>query len=166
MRWLANGSPPWAAYLVFMLDLLIALDKHPGVRPVGVGETCRRIFAKIVLEVTAPEAIMECQYDQLRAGLKAGIHGAVHRVQAMQDGKSTTEDWVLFLVDTNNAFNEINLVRILWTARHLWPFVAHFVFSCCRHCSSPVLRNRDGTDSFLHSKEGMTQWGPSSNERV
>ena len=38
---------------------LIALDKQPGVRPVGVGETWRLIFAKIVLKVTGPETTME-----------------------------------------------------------------------------------------------------------
>ena len=31
---------------------------------------------------------MACQYDQLCAGLKAGIHGVVHTVQAIRDEKS------------------------------------------------------------------------------
>ena len=35
--WLANGSPPWAAYCAFTSGCLIALEKKPGVRPVGVG---------------------------------------------------------------------------------------------------------------------------------
>ena len=35
--WLSNGSPPWAAYRTFMFGRLIAIDKHPGVRLVGVG---------------------------------------------------------------------------------------------------------------------------------
>ena len=37
--WLSNGSPPWEAYRALMSGRLIALDKKPGVRPVGVGET-------------------------------------------------------------------------------------------------------------------------------
>ena len=37
--WLANGSPPWAAYLAFMPGRLISLDKQPDIRPLGVGET-------------------------------------------------------------------------------------------------------------------------------
>ena len=52
--WLANSSPPWAAYRAFISDRLIALDKQPGVHPVGVGETLRHIFANIVLNVKGP----------------------------------------------------------------------------------------------------------------
>ena len=61
--WLANGNLPWAAYCAFMSVRLIAIDKQPGVRPVGVGETWRRLFAKIILKVVGPEATMACQDD-------------------------------------------------------------------------------------------------------
>ena len=37
--WLANGSPPWAAYRAFISGHLITLGKQIGVRPVGFGET-------------------------------------------------------------------------------------------------------------------------------
>jgi len=30
---------------------LIALDKQPGVQPIGVGEVCRQLFTKAVLRV-------------------------------------------------------------------------------------------------------------------
>ena len=66
-----------------MSGLLIALDKQYGVCPVGVGETWRRIFDKIMLKVTGPEATMVCQDDQTCSGLKAGIDGAIHGVQAI-----------------------------------------------------------------------------------
>ena len=67
-------------YCAFMSGRLIALDKQPGVRPLGAGETWRRIFAKIVLNVTGPETAMVCQDDQINARLKAGIYGATHGV--------------------------------------------------------------------------------------
>ena len=81
MEWLANGSPPWAAYCAFMSGLLIALDKNPGVRPVSVGEMWRRLFAKIVLKVTGSEATMVYQDDQMCDRLRAGIDGVVHGFQ-------------------------------------------------------------------------------------
>ena len=43
MEWLGNGRPPWAAYRALMSGRLIAPDKQPGIRPVGVGETWRRL---------------------------------------------------------------------------------------------------------------------------
>ena len=91
--WLANGSLPCAAYRAFMSGCLIALDKQPGVCLVGVGKTWRHLFAKIVLKVTGPEAIMTCQDDQLCAGLKAGIYGAIHGVQALWGENLSTEEW-------------------------------------------------------------------------
>ena len=79
--WLANGSPPWAAYRAFMSGRLMAFGKQPGVHPVGVGETWRHLFDSIVINITGTEDKMACQDDQLCAGLKAGINGAVHRDQ-------------------------------------------------------------------------------------
>ena len=64
-KWLFNKSLTWVAYRTFMSGHLIALDKQPGVRPVGVGETWRRLFAKIVLKVTGSESTMAFQDDQL-----------------------------------------------------------------------------------------------------
>ena len=43
-EWLSNKSPPLAAYHAFVYSRLITLNKQPGVRPVGVGETWRRLF--------------------------------------------------------------------------------------------------------------------------
>ena len=91
--WLANGSPLWAAYCAFMSGHLIALDKHTGMRTVGVRETRRRIFAKTVLKFTGPEATMAYQDEHMCAGLTVGIGGAFHKVQAIWDKNSTREDW-------------------------------------------------------------------------
>ena len=35
--WMANSSPPCAAYFVLMEFCLVALDKRPGVHPVRIG---------------------------------------------------------------------------------------------------------------------------------
>ena len=76
-----------------MSGWMIELDKQPGIRPVGVGEMRRRLFANILLKVTGPEATMVCQDNQLCAGLKAVIDGAIHRVQALWGGDSSMEEW-------------------------------------------------------------------------
>ena len=51
-EWLSNGRPPWAAYRALMYGRLIALDKSPGIRPVGIGEMWRRLLANCLLRVS------------------------------------------------------------------------------------------------------------------
>ena len=36
---------------------LIALDKNPGVRPIGVGEVCRRLIGKAILSVIRSDVL-------------------------------------------------------------------------------------------------------------
>eukprot|EP00957_Ditylum_brightwellii_P070415 5350109-Ditylum_brightwellii.AAC.1 len=80
-EWLANGLPPWAAICAIMGCRLVALDKCPGTRPVGIGEIFRRLFAKLVIQATGNDAKTTCSNLQLCAGTEAGIEGAVHAVQ-------------------------------------------------------------------------------------
>ena len=78
VEWLGNGRPPWATYRALMSGRLIALDKQPGIRPVVVGETWRRLMAKCLLRVLGPEAKTACGTTQLTGGVEAGIEGAIH----------------------------------------------------------------------------------------
>ena len=55
-EWLSNGRPQWAAYSAMIYSRLIALDKSPGIRPVGIGETWRHLLAKCVLQVMGQQA--------------------------------------------------------------------------------------------------------------
>ena len=73
MEWLGNGRPPWAAYRALVSGRLIALDKQPNIRPVGVEETWRRMMAKCLLRVAGPEAKAVCGTTQLSGGVEAGI---------------------------------------------------------------------------------------------
>ena len=59
---------------------LIALDKNPRVRPIGIGETARRIIAKAVLGVTRPDIQEATGSVQLCAGQTAGVESTVHAV--------------------------------------------------------------------------------------
>lgn len=80
-RWLANESPPWAAYRALMANRLIAIDKQPGVRPVGCGEVIRRLMAKAVILACGERATEACGAVNLCAGLSAGIEGAFHALK-------------------------------------------------------------------------------------
>ena len=78
--WLAKSSPLWAAYRALIACRLIALDKRPGVLPVGIGEMLRQPLAKFVTRAAGYQAKTACGNLQLCAGLKAGIEGATHAV--------------------------------------------------------------------------------------
>ena len=52
---MANGQPPWAAYMALVFGRLIGLDNCPRVRPVRMEETWHRMLAKCVLAVTGAE---------------------------------------------------------------------------------------------------------------
>ena len=63
-----------------MACCLVALDKRPGVRPVGIGETLRRALDKLVMRASGDQAKTACGNLQLCAGLEAGIEGVTHTV--------------------------------------------------------------------------------------
>ena len=84
---------------------LIALDKCPGIRPIGVCETPRRIIAKAVLFTTKYDLQDTAGPKQLCAGQIAGIEAAVHAVRSILSHEDTE---AILLVDASNAFNSLN----------------------------------------------------------
>ena len=76
-----------------MANRLVALNKCPGVRPVGIGEIWRRLFAKTVLILAGEEAKEVCGDEQLCAGLEAGIEGGIHAARAEWIEYEEDEEW-------------------------------------------------------------------------
>ena len=144
-----------------MSGRLIALGKSPGIRPVGIGETWRRLLAKCLLRVSGQEAKAACEIEQLAGGVEAEIGGAIHDARLQWAQHSQEEDWGFLLIDARNAFNEENRKAMLWAIRHKWTSGAQFTYNCYHHWATLVVRNtEDGSGHFLHSKEGVTQGDP------
>ena len=76
--WLANTTPPWAAYQAMCQGCLVALDKQPGVRPLGIGEAWMHAVSKLVLMQCRMDGKEVCGNTQLCAGLEAGIEGTIY----------------------------------------------------------------------------------------
>ena len=66
-----------------MSGQIIALYKQPGIRPVCVGETWRRMIAKCLLQVTGREAKAACGTAQLAGGVEAGIEVGIHAMRVL-----------------------------------------------------------------------------------
>jgi len=161
--WLANENVPWAAYRGLMMCREVALDKMPGIRPIGIGEIFRRLIAKCVLEAAGPQATSACGSDQLCAGLKLGCEGGIHAMSALWDELSVGEDVGFLMIDADNGFNAYSRIRMLWTIRHLWPAGARFVFNCYKFQSMLIVRDPGGLNYLiLYSREGVTQGDPLS----
>lgn len=141
-----------------MASRLIALDKNPGVRPVGIGETLRRLMGKVMVLCTGADVQDLCGADQLCSGLKGGIEGAVHAIREIFDANSE-DGYGVLMVDARNAFNSVNRVVGLWNARIYWPRCSRYLFNTYRG----YFQHYNRTTEPLHSKElGVTQGDPLS----
>jgi hypothetical protein len=77
-----------ATYQALMACRLVALDKSPGVRPVGIGEVYCRLLAKSLLEAVGHTATAAAGNLDLCAGLPSGIEGAIHAIRQEMDAPS------------------------------------------------------------------------------
>ena len=155
---MANGIIEWSLIKALMSCRLIALDKNPGVRPIGVGEVLRRLMGKVMVLCTGEDVQDECGADQLCSGLRGGIEGAVHAVREMFESNAR-DGYGVILVDAKNAFNSVNREMGLWNARIYWPRCCRFLFNTYRGFSSLWI---SGASDPLYSREGVTQGDPLS----
>ena len=157
-RRLSNEVVPWDDIRALVACRLIALDKCPGVRPIGVGETLRRIIGKAVCSVTRCDLSDTCDITQLCGGVRCGIEAAIHAVYDLfMDNEE--DGWGVLMIDASNAFNSINRQAALWNTRILWPSCSLFVFNTYKGWAPLVVTD---SSEYLYSKEGVTQGDPLS----
>lgn len=136
----------------FLASRLIAIDKLPGVRLIGIGEVVRRIVGKAVLSVVRDDILEVAGTDQLCAGQPGGCEGAVHAVRSMFQ---SVECEAVFFVDASNAFNSLNRRLALLNIQKICPPLATVLINCYR---LDVPLSIDG--EILYSTEGTTQGDP------
>ena len=131
---------------------LIALDKNPGVRPIGIGETPRRIIAKALLAVTRNDILETVGSSQLCAGQIAGAESAVH---AVRECFQLEETEAVLLVNASNAFNSLNRNVALHNIQFECPAISTFLINTYREPTELFI---DG--EVIYSQEGTTQGDP------
>ena len=136
----------------FMASRIIALGKSPGVRPIGIGDTARRIIAKAILNFIRRDIQDAAGSIQLCAGQISGIEAAVHAVRTLFYRE---EAEALLLVDASNASNSLNRQTALHNIQRLSPSLATALINTYR---APLELYVDG--DVLLSREGTTQGDP------
>ena len=71
----------------FVACRLIALDKDPGVRPIGIGEVLRRIIGKAVLTIASDDIHKVVGTQQLCAGQISGSEAGVHAMRVIKEAR-------------------------------------------------------------------------------
>ena len=128
---------------------LIPLDKCPGVRPIGIGETLKRIVGKALSWVLKTDIQETAGPLQVCTGLKSGGEAAIHFMR--EEFKLDTSEAVI-MVDASNAFNAVNRGALLHNIQILCPEFATIAINIYR---SPSRLFVCGTE--IASEEGTTQ---------
>ena len=133
----------------------VAIDKCPGIRPVGVGEIVRRIIGKTIMSVSGEKVQEAVGALQLCGGQPAGVESAIHAMRGFLDADDS--DGVL-LIDADNAFNRVNRATVLWNVQFICPALKHAVANFYRS-PTRIFMKGDGFFELL-SQEGTTQGCP------
>ena len=136
----------------FLSCRLIALDKCPGVRPIGVCKVAYRIVAKAALYILRDDIQAVTGSRQLCAGQIARVEATVHAVISSFDLDNTEG---VLVVDTSNAFNSLNCAVAVQNIHQLCPSFAPILINTCRYAAALYT----GGD-ILFSEEGTTQGDP------
>ena len=123
---LASGPLDPRPIQAFTASHLVALNKCPGVRPIGVGEVSRRIMGKAILSVISEDIQQVASTYQLCAGQKGGCEAAVH---AMRNFLECDDTEGLLIVDATNALNREAALRNIQV---LCPSLANVVLNTYR----------------------------------
>ena len=131
---------------------LVALDKCPGVRPIGIGEVVRRIIGKAVLAAAGLQVQEVTGALQVCIGQRGGSEAAVHAMRHIfQDANSEA----VLLVDATNTFNSLNRQVALQNVLRLCLSIAPAIVNMY-HADAQLIVDGE----VIYSREGTTQGDP------
>ena len=128
---------------------LVALDKCPGVRPIGIGEVMRRITGRIIVDCIRQDLTSLGGNMQLYLGQKCSIEHAKHSLRHSFDDP---ENEAILITDAKNAFNVLNRQTALENVKALCPSLHVDLKNSYSHPSHLFI----GKSTIL-SQEGTTQ---------
>ena len=147
-------------------DALAAVCLHPlkkkpeGIRPVGAGESFRRIIGRALLAENTAALAEGVGKHQLGAGLKGGGEKLAHLVRATAEARPT-DVWVA--LDLSNAFGTMLREPALAEARQVVPGLADYLEMFLLRDTRYRLVRSSGQTVWMRAGEGAEQgdvWGP------
>jgi hypothetical protein len=123
------------------------------VRPVGIGESLRRLLGKAVMSATRGDVERVCGAVQLCSGLSGGCEAGAGALQKMWEDPNVQ---MVLLVDATNAFNVLARTKALMTTWERCPALAQTLQNLYGHDSDLAL----GDGTTIPSREGTTQGCP------
>jgi hypothetical protein len=130
--------------------------KDGGTRPIAIGETIRRLAAKLVLQH------LDFPFAPFQSGIKTnqGMEKIIHQVRRIVDSSisqpSLWKNKAILKVDLKNAFNNISRSSFLKIVQYCFPSFMPFISSCYDQTSELIFSSGD----FIHSAEGVQQGDP------
>ena len=152
-RKLASETVDPAILESFSACRLIPLDKNPGLRPIGIGETLRRIVGKAVSWLVKTEVMETAGPLQVAAGIKSGAEANCHAMRQLFEDEDTEG---LMIIDANNAFNNMNRQVALHNIQIVCPEVSKYLINTYRRPARLLIKDGD-EDLEIKSLEGTTQ---------
>ena len=139
----------------FVACKLIPLDKCPGIRPIGIGETLRRVVGKVISWVVKTDAMIAAGPLQVAAGIKSGAEGTIHAIRELFEEDDDSE--ALILIDAQNAFNSMNRAAALHNIQIICPEVSTYVINTYRSPPRLIIKGDKNIGDEISSFEGTTQ---------
>lgn len=129
---------------------LIAIDKRPGVRPIGIEEVVQRVVAKVAIAVLKPDILDVTGCKQLCIAQIGGVEAGVHSIRKLHEMSDAT-----LMVEASNAFNALNRSVALYNVKSICPSFYTILHNCY---GGPTHLFLGGKSIIAH--EGVTQGDP------
>ena len=122
------------------------MNKNPGVRPIGVGETLCRIMGKTIGWTLKHDIQIAAGPLQVTTGVKSGAEAAIHAMRTIFEDEQCE---AVILVDASNAFNALNRNVALNNVQYTCPHFATILINTYRKASRPFYEIKQ---RFYHKK--------------
>ena len=141
----------------FLACRLIPLEKgEKDVRPIGIGESLRRLVGKAVVKAIKGDIQRACGSLQVCAGVDAGCEAAIH---AVREAFEEDDCEGALLIDASNAFNSVKRETTLLNISILCPAFFIFLVNTYRR---PIRLFIPTWKQEILSLEGTTQGDPAA----